>query len=400
MADEEAALHTIDWTDLDTGRRWLSAESITFGLGLLGIGMLFLYDRLYAHMYLVFDWRVDTLEWLFLLGLLLLLAFGVIPALKRWNRTRIHLRRMMRRPSTTFAMIFLGVLFVVGMLGPVLFEPPSIRFDHSYTPPVGLSTDVNPLDCAGEITGEPFDRTCHGTWDAVLGTNHRGMPIEYLLMSGARVALYVIVFTAAFVVPIGVATGIIAGLRGGLLDNLLMGYVDIQLSIPAIIVYFIAYTYWNVSLLLLLLTFGLLSWGGIARLVRSEVLQRREEGHVLVARGLGASSFYLARRHILPNVTNTVLPAAAHLLAILILVEAGVAFLGFHDIQEFSWGATIAESTNSVFSPGLLKPEVTHLARDIWWASTFPALALGLTMLSFKLLGDGLRDSLDPRSNR
>ncbi|MFW6449076.1 MAG: ABC transporter permease, partial [Halobacteriota archaeon] len=244
--------------------------------------------------------------------------------------------------------------------------------------------------------GEGFERHCHGSWDAPIGTNHRGFPMEFLLIEGARVALYVVVIGAAFVIPVAAITGVMAGLRGGLLDDLLMGYVDVQLSIPAILVYFIGYVYWNPSLLLLMATFGLLSWGGIARLVRSEVLQRREDGHVLVARSLGASRLYLARRHILPNVTNTLVPAAFHLLALLVLIEAGIAFLGFHDVMLYSWGSTIAEGINAEIAPQLL-PRADVPAHHIWWVSTFPAIALTLTMVSLKLTGDGLRDALDPR---
>ncbi|WP_245998579.1 ABC transporter permease [Halalkalicoccus subterraneus] len=218
----------------------------------------------------------------------------------------------------------------------------------------------------------------------------------FLLISGARVALYIVVFTAAFVVPLAAAVGIIAGLRGGLVDSLLMSYVDIQLSIPAIILYFLGYAYWNPSLLLLLATFGLLSWGGIARLVRSEVLQRREDGHVLVARSLGASRLYIAKRHILPNVTNTLVPAIFHLFAMLVLIEAGIAFLGFHDLELYSWGSTISESINAAV-PGYVQSRADEPAYMIWWVSTLPALALTMTVFSFKLVGDCLRDALDPR---
>ncbi|WP_290810238.1 ABC transporter permease, partial [Halovivax sp.] len=159
----------------------------------------------------------------------------------------------------------------------------------------------------------------------------------------------------------------------------------------------IGYMYWNPSLLLLLVTFGLLSWGGIARLVRSEVLQRREAGYVMVARSLGASRGYVARRHVLPNITNTLVPAVFQLFALLILVEAGVAFLGFQEVYTYSWGLTIAEGVD----PGEMPPVDLHGRplgpHDVWWVATFPAIALSLTLVAFKLVGDGLRDALDPR---
>ncbi|WP_306056767.1 ABC transporter permease [Natronococcus wangiae] len=228
-----------------------------------------------------------------------------------------------------------------------------------------------------------------------LGTNERGHPMGHLLVEGARVTLSVLVFTAAFVVPLATIVGIVAGFRGGLVDDLLMSYVDVQLCIPAIVVFFIGYMYWNVSLLLLLVTFGLLSWGGIARLVRSETLQRREDGYVLVARSLGASRSYVAKRHIVPNITNTLVPAIFHLLALLVLVEAGVAFLGFHHVELYSWGSTMQEGLDPHFS-GIGLSMHPH---QVWWVSTFPAIALTLTLASLKLAGDGVRDALDPRNS-
>ncbi|MFW6449273.1 MAG: ABC transporter permease, partial [Halobacteriota archaeon] len=162
----------IAWDDLDRRSPWLTAERIAFALGGTVLLALFLYDRYYAHVYLVFDWRVDALEWLFLLGLVLLTSFGLVPAIKRWGRTRGHLARLLRRPTTAFAMLFLAGLFVVGLLGPILIEPPGLRFGQAYTPPVGFSTTVNPYDCGGEVTGPTFERVCHGTWGTPLGTNH------------------------------------------------------------------------------------------------------------------------------------------------------------------------------------------------------------------------------------
>lgn len=396
--DDNARFEQVDWSDVSTAKRHLTAERITFLVGAIVLLGAYLYDRYYTHVYLVFDWQFTALQWMFVLGLLIIVSFGIIPAIRRRQTTKETLKQLLSNPLTAFALIFVVILVFVGLFGPVLYERPRLRFGHAYTPPVGIVSEVSSHTCGGERIGEPFSYECLGTWEHPLGTNHRGYPIEYLLITGARIAMYVVVFTAAFIVPLAVATGIFAGLRGGLVDNVLMSYVDVQLILPAIMVYFIGYIYFNVSLMLLLVTFGLLSWGGIARLVRSEVLQRREEGHVRVARGLGASDWYIAIRHILPNVSNTVVPAAFHLLALLVLIEAGIAFLGFHDIEMFSWGSTIAESTNSVFSLGLLEGETDFAAREIWWASTFPAMALALTMLSFKLLGDGIRDVLDPQT--
>ncbi|MFP4590282.1 MAG: ABC transporter permease [Halobacteriales archaeon] len=395
-SDANHKFQEVDWADVTRSRQWLTAPRVTFAVGVVVTAILFAYDRYVAHVYLISTWRVDPIDWVFLLGLVVLVAFGAVPAIKRWRSMTRYLRRLGARPATLFGAWFLGVFVIVGLIGPVVYPYPGLDFAQTNLPPVGFSTPVIPTECPGGITGEGFERFCQGSWDAPIGTNHRGFPMEFLLIEGARVALYVVVIGAAFVIPVAAITGVIAGLRGGLVDDLLMGYVDVQLSIPAIVVYFIGYIYWNPSLLLLLATFGLLSWGGIARLVRSEVLQRREDGHVMVARSLGASRLYIARRHILPNVTNTLVPAAFHLLALLVLIEAGVAFLGFHDIMLYSWGSTISEGINAEIAPQLI-PRADVPTQHIWWVSTFPAVALTLTMVSLKLTGDGLRDALDPR---
>jgi len=394
--DDRARFDRVDWTEIDRSRTLRSTERLVFAAGLCGLLSLFVYDRRYADVYTVGNWRAEPVDWLFLLGVVILVAYGVVPALKRGAAVRRVLGRMASRPLVALALAYLGVFVLVGLIGPFVQGTPRLRFHQAYQPPVGFSTGAFGSECVGRVTGDVFDQQCHGSWEFPLGTNERGHPMGFLLVSGARIALYVTVITLVFVVPVAAAVGVLAGTRGGLVDALLSSYVDVQLSIPAIMLYFVGYTYWGPSLLLLIVAFGLLSWGGIARLVRSEVIQRAGRGHVAVARSLGASERYVARHHILPNVTNTLAPALCQLLALLVLYEAGVAFLGYHELGIYSWGSTIAESVNAEVASEF-RPRAETPAYRIWWVSALPAAALTLTMLSFKLVGDALRDALDPR---
>lgn len=372
----------VDWSDIDTSRRLATTERLVALTGFALVGLLYVYDTYVGGYYLLGSWAVSWLDWLFMLAVVVLAAYGVVPALQHRSFCRLLATRLRRKPVTLLAGLYVGAFLLVAFVGPILVSRPQLQFNVAYQPPIGFATQEFGAECAGRTTGSVFEEVCHGSLEYPLGTNKRGIPLEYLLVSGARVALYIVVIAGAFVVPLAAVVGIVAGLRGGRLDDLLMAYVDMQLCLPAIILYFVGYMYWGPSLLLLLACFGLLSWGGIARLVRSEVLQRREDGHVVVARSIGASESYIAKRHILPNITNTLVPAVFHLLALFVFVEVGIAFLGFKDLNTYSWGLTIAGD----------------LDHRIWWVSTFPALALTGTLLSFKLLGDGLRDALDPRS--
>lgn len=403
--DKSPRFERVDWDEIQHSRRIVSAERLTLLIGLAIVGTLYLYDRLTPSLYFVSDWRMTTLDWVFLASLVVVLAYGVVPVFKHRESVRETLARLRSKPASLLAMAYLGLLAFVGLFGPILNLTPSHNFQYNYNPPYGFSIERHDGDlqyyreCAGTTTGDAFDQVCHGSTQFLLGTNRRGEAIEQLVAAGARPALYVIIIGAVLVIPLATAVGIIAGLRGGLLDKLLMSYVDLQLSLPAILIYFIAFMAWGPSLLILLVAFGLFSWGGIARLVRSEVKQRREHGHVTVARSLGAPESYIARRHIVPNITNTLVPAVCQLLALFVLYEAGVAFIGFYEAELRSWGTVISESINAEVA-GQMHSRPEEPAHTIWWVSTFPALALTFTMVSFKLLGDGLRDALDPRGDQ
>lgn len=396
-AEDSPQFESIDWERVERSRQFVSAERVSFLTGLVAIAAVYLYDKYVVHVYLVFDWTVDTLDWVFLVSLLVVFSYVLIPLLRRPDSVWETLWSLRSSPLVLLAVSYLGIVFMLGIFGP-LFNPDSLARVYTFNPPVGFTSGEH-LQCSGQVSGELFDQRCHGSWQFPLGTNRRGERVEYLLVAGTRPTLYVVLIGGLLVVPIATAVGVVAGLRGGFVDKLLMSYVDLQLSLPALLIYLVAYIYRGPSLLLLLFAFGLLSWGGLARLVRSGVIQLRGHGHVTVARSLGASEFYLARRHILPNITNTLIPAIFHLLALLVLYEAGVSFLGFHEASLRSWGAIISQSTNAAV-PSPHQPRADVAAYKIWWVSTFPAVALTLTMLSLKLVGDWLRDELDPRGEQ
>ncbi|MCL9814890.1 ABC transporter permease [Natranaeroarchaeum aerophilus] len=397
--DRDDRFENVDWSEITASKQRLSTERAFLVVGILAVFVVYLSDRFVANAYLIGTWNPGLIDWAFLLSSVIVVAYGVVPLIKRRRAVQSELAQLRSRPIVFGALGFLCGVCMLGLLGPGLVSNPGLRFEHAFHPPVGFSTEIPRVECVGSVTGPPLDSSCHGSWTYPLGTNERGFGMGYLLIRGSRVTVYILVIAVAAIVPLAAAIGAIAGLHGGIVDRLLMSYVDLQLSIPAIVAYFIGYTYWNPSLLLLVSAFAVLSWGGVARLVRSEVLQRRERGHIRVARSLGASNRYIIARHIIPNITNTLIPAVCQLLALLILFEAGIAFLGFHHIELYSWGSVISESVNAEIASHL-QTRAEYPAYRIWWVSTLPALALTTTILSLKLVGDGLRDILDPRGGQ
>ncbi|WP_435363389.1 ABC transporter permease [Haloarchaeobius sp. DYHT-AS-18] len=243
-----------------------------------------------------------------------------------------------------------------------------------------LATGVVATSCEGAAA---VSGGCYGSWAEPLGTNRYGKSMVKLVFDGMRIALQVALISSVLIVPLATLTGTVAGYVGGIVDDLLMSYVDIQQTVPAIVVYMITVHVFGRSLFVLVLVFGLLSWGGAARLVRSEVLQRREEDYITAAESAGAGKTRIMFHHVLPNVSNTVLTSVTRQIPQLILAEAAIAFLNLNDIMLISWGETVSISLK--FLP------------DGWWMSTIPVVFLAVTVLSFSVLGDALRDVLDPR---
>ncbi|WP_256298973.1 ABC transporter permease [Haloarchaeobius salinus] len=272
---------------------------------------------------------------------------------------------------------FLGVLVVgVELLQLVVYD--LLQFDP-------IASGVSSTSCPASAAAPGRGTNCYGTWDYPLGTARYGQGMIPFVFSGMRVSLQVALVCSMLIVPLATFVGTVAGYVGGVVDDLLMSYTDIQQTVPAIIVYMITIHVYGRSLFVLVVVFGLFSWAGAARLVRSEVIQRREEDFVTAARSAGAGHWRIMGRHILPNVSNTVLTSVTRQIPNLILAEAAIAFLALNNIMLPSWGETISS--------------LLRYVPDGWWMSTIPVVVLSVTVLSFSVLGDALRDVLDPRSD-
>ncbi|ADQ68544.1 ABC-type dipeptide/oligopeptide/nickel transport system, permease component [Halogeometricum borinquense DSM 11551] len=378
MATEnnDISFEDIDWDAQSTSTFSLSKQGIAEAGCYLLIVALFAYDYAVienAHP-LIWNWDVLSVEWLFAATFVALLFHIVLPLYKNERMRQFYWRRFKKNRIAVIALVYLAVVFVIGILGPLVVDPPQVRFTNRILPPVGVTAVVDGVAKTG-------------TWQYPLGTSAEGRGILALVVYGMRVSMEVGLVSTIIAVFIGSLVGSVAALATatdiGWMDEVLMRYTDIQSVFPVFILLLLLVYLFGAELWMIIALYGFFGWEGIARTVRGEALQRSSEAYIKAARASGANMLYIVRTHLIPNSANSVIISASVLIPGFILGEATLAFLGFSDPSTFSWGRTISAGQANI--------------EQAWWISTIPGLFLFFTVLSFYYVGEAMRDAMDPR---
>jgi peptide/nickel transport system permease protein len=269
-----------------------------------------------------------------------------------WNRFRAN------RIAMAGALLIV-VLFLVSLLAPFItpYGPDDLDLYHVLMPPSAAH------------------------W---FGTDDLGRDVLTRVIYGARISLKVGFVAVGIAVAIGTVIGLVSGYYSGHLDNILMRVVDIMLCFPTFFLILAVIAFLEQSIWYIMIIIGLTGWMGVARLVRAEVLSLRERDYIMAVRALGAGDARIIFRHILPNALSPVLVSATLGVAGAILTESALSFLGIGVPPPTpSWGNILTSGKEYI--------------EFAWWLTLYPGLAITVTVLAYYLVGEGIRDALDPR---
>jgi len=285
-------------------------------------------------------------------------------SLQPLSQMQLAWRRFRRHKLALVGSVLFGLMVLLAIFGPIIWP---------YDP-----LDIERVTKPGGNPPSPGE---------IFGTDSLGRSVFELVANGARLSVAIGVVTMLIATTTGIVVGALAGYFGGFVDSSLMRFVDLMLAIPFLFIVLVAARFFGSGdPLVLMLIFGVLSWPGLARLVRALFLSLREQEYVMAARAVGVGHLRIAFRHMLPNALGPIIVSATLLVANAIVLEAFVSFLNFGiRSSDISWGTALARSQGT-------------LIQGNWWWPFFPGMAIAVTVIGINFMGDGIRDALDPRA--
>ncbi len=286
-------------------------------------------------------------------------------------RIRLHtamevFQRLASNPTTVLGLVIIAAMLLMAIFAPWITDP--------NTPdPYQMPRDW------GAVRKPP------GTPGHLLGTTNEGGDVLYGVIWGSRTSLQLSLIVVGTTMVIGTAIGSLAGLFGGWIDETLMRIVDVFLSIPELIFALAIAAVLGPSFGNIIFALAVVLWVKYARIMRAQVIQTKQYEYVDAARVIGASNLSIYLRDILPNSITPVTVQATLDMGNVVLIGATLSFIGLSEAGIAEWGVLVSEGQAGI-------------ASGRWWASTFPGLMIFLWALAFNLVGDGLRDALDPRT--
>jgi|TARA_B110000858_G_scaffold197135_1_gene257780 peptide/nickel transport system permease protein len=284
----------------------------------------------------------------------------------KWARRLEVGREVLRNPLTVIGLTIIFLFLMMAVFAPLFAEP---NQPDPYQSPRDWSNIDSPPGVAGHV----------------LGTDSTGGDVLYGIIWGSRLSLQLSVTVVLFTLVFGTIVGSIAAMRGGRIDNLLMRIVDVFLSIPELIFALAIAAVLGPSFSNIILALASVFWVKYARIIRGEIIKVKQADYVAAARVVGDSTWNIYRKDVLPNAATPLIVQATLDMGNVVLIGATLSFIGLAQAGLTEWGALVSAGQS-----GLLAGE--------WWVSTFAGLAIVLWALAFNLVGDGLRDVLDPKT--
>ncbi len=297
---------------------------------------------------------------------------GEVPVAIRGRSTwQLAWARLRKDRAAIISAVIILLVVLMAIFAPVIAALTGHGVDHQYRT-TGLTTSGLPRGPSGTF---------------LLGTDDLGRDVLVRIAYGARISLFVGVVATLATVAIGAVLGMMAGYFSGAVDSVIARLVDLVLSFPFLLFAISLVSVTHPSLTVVIIVISVFGWAAVARIVRGQVLSIREKEYIEAARSLGASPWRIMFIDVLPNVVTQLVVYATLLIPITVVLEATLSFLGVGvPPPTADWGQMISESST--------------IYQQAWWFLVFPSLALLITTVSFNVLGDGVRDALDPRLNR